>query len=86
MQEILNRFQIKNCNSVSTPVEVGLKLIKEPGGKRVDSTLYKQIMGRLMYLTATRPDIMHAVSLISRYMESPRETHLLAAKRIFRYL
>ena len=86
VQEILNRFQMSNCNSVSTPVEVGLKLIKEPGGKRVDSTLYKQIVGSLMYLTATRPDIMHAVSLISRYMENPRETHLLAAKRILRYL
>ena len=39
-----------------------------------------------MYLTATRPDIMHAVSLISRFMECPKEIHLLAAKRIFRYL
>ncbi|XP_071928275.1 uncharacterized mitochondrial protein AtMg00810-like [Coffea arabica] len=76
---------MSNCNSVSTPVEVGLKLIKESGGKRVDSTLYKQIVRSLMYLTATRSDIMHAVSLISRYMESPRETHLLAAKRILRY-
>ncbi|XP_071926200.1 uncharacterized mitochondrial protein AtMg00810-like [Coffea arabica] len=86
VQEILNRFQIKNCNSVSTPVKIGLKLIKEPEGKRVDSTLYKQIMGSLIYLTTIRPDIMHAISLISRYMKSPSETHLLTAKRIFRYL
>ncbi|KAM7520343.1 hypothetical protein LguiB_019305 [Lonicera macranthoides] len=86
IREILNRFQMKDCNSVGTPTEMGLKLVKDPEGKRVDSTIYKQIVGSLMYLTTTRPDIMHAVSLISRYMESPKEMHLLAAKRIFRYL
>ena len=52
----------------------------------MDSTLYKQIVGSLMYLTMTRPDIMYSMSLISRYMENPTEIHLLAAKRILRYL
>ena len=84
--EILDRFQMKNCNSVSTPTDLGLKLVKEGAGKTVDATLYKQIVGSLMYLTSTRPDIMYVVSLISRYMEHPTETHLNAAKRIFRYL
>ncbi|KAG6478573.1 hypothetical protein ZIOFF_062016 [Zingiber officinale] len=59
-QEILDRFQMENCNSVNTPAEVGLKLVRNPEGRKVDSTLYKQIIGNLMYLTATRPDIMHA--------------------------
>lgn len=86
VREILERFQMTNCNSVGTPVELGLKLTKDHEGKKVDSTLYKQIVGSLMYLTGTRPDIMHAVSLISRYMETPTELHLLAAKRILRYL
>ena len=86
VEEILERFQMKNCNSVTTPIEKGLKLVKDPAGRIVDSTLYKQIVGSLMYLTATRPDIMHAVSSISRYMERPREDHLLAAKKILRYL
>jgi hypothetical protein len=63
-----------------------MKLHKDNGGKKVDDTLYKQIVGSLMYLTATRPDIMHVVSVISRYMKCPTEIHLLAAKRIFRYL
>eukprot|EP00268_Persea_americana_P008044 TRINITY_DN13089_c0_g1_i1.p1 TRINITY_DN13089_c0_g1~~TRINITY_DN13089_c0_g1_i1.p1 ORF type:complete len:530 (+),score=94.20 TRINITY_DN13089_c0_g1_i1:90-1592(+) len=85
-QMILDIFEMKNCNSVATPTEYGLKLLKNPGGKKIDSTFYKQIVGSLMYLTATRPDIMHAVSLISRYTESPTEFHLLAAKRILRYL
>lgn len=85
-REILERFYMQDCNPVCTPTEVGLKLVKDPGGKMVNSTFYKQIVGSLMYLTSTRPDIMHAVSLISRYMECPKEAHLLAAKRIFRYL
>ncbi|XP_057508569.1 secreted RxLR effector protein 161-like [Actinidia eriantha] len=75
-----------NCNLVSTPVELGPKLTQNHEGQKVDSTIYKQIMGSLMYLTTTRPDIMHAVSLISRYMENPTEVHLLAVKRILRYL
>ncbi|GLU00271.1 hypothetical protein SLE2022_176500 [Rubroshorea leprosula] len=86
VQEVLDRFQKKNCNSITTPVDKGVKLVKDPGGKSVDSKLYKQIVGSLMYLTATRPDIMHGVSLISRYMEHPKELHLQTAKRILRYL
>ncbi|GKV33525.1 hypothetical protein SLEP1_g42028 [Rubroshorea leprosula] len=84
--EVLDRFQMKNCNSVTTPVDKGVKLVKDPGGKSVDSKLYKQIVGSLMYLTATRSDIMNGVSLISRYMEHPKELHLQTAKRILRYL
>ena len=67
-------------------MEVGLKLVRDPEGRKIDNILYKQIVGSLMYLTATRPDIMHVVSIISRYVEFPTEMHLLAAKRIFRYL
>ena len=52
----------------------------------VDTTLLKQIVGSLMYLTSTRPVIMHAINLISRYMKNPTKVHLLAAKRIFRYM
>ncbi|XP_057969405.1 secreted RxLR effector protein 161-like [Malania oleifera] len=66
---------------------LGIEVLhKDDGGKKVNNTLYKQIVGRLMYLTATRPDIMHVVSVISSYMECPTKIHLLAAKRILRYL
>ncbi|GKU89829.1 hypothetical protein SLEP1_g3916 [Rubroshorea leprosula] len=61
--EVLDRFQMKNCNSVTTPVDKGVKLVKDPGGKSVDNKLYKQIVRSLMYLTATRPDIMHDFGL-----------------------
>ncbi|GKV32736.1 hypothetical protein SLEP1_g41320 [Rubroshorea leprosula] len=58
---VLDRFQMKNCNSVTTSVDKGVKLVKDPGGRFVDSKLYKQIVGSLMYLTARRPDIMHGI-------------------------
>ncbi|BBN68370.1 ADP glucose pyrophosphorylase large subunit 1, partial [Prunus dulcis] len=80
------KFRMSNCNPVGTPTECGLKLTKDPEGEKVNSTLYKQIVGSLMYVTATRPDVKHAVSLISRYMECPTSLHLLAAKKIFCYL
>jgi len=86
VQELLDRFKMQKCNPANTPSEFVLKLYKDEEGEKVDNTLFKQITGSLMYLTATRPDIMYSVSLISRYMESPTEMHLLAAKRILRYL
>ena len=85
-QEILERFNMDQCNSVHNPVVPGFKLTKDEGGVEVDSTVYKQMVGSLMYLTATRPDLMFIVSLISRYMERPTESHLLAAKRALRYI
>ncbi|KAE8656273.1 hypothetical protein F3Y22_tig00117005pilonHSYRG00292 [Hibiscus syriacus] len=84
--EILDKFKMKDCNHMNAPSEFGLKLNKDEGGNKVNSTLYKQIIGSLMYLTTTRLDIMYAVSAISKYMECPTEIHLLAAKRILRYL
>lgn len=59
---------------------------KDEAGTKVDETLFKQVVGSLMYLTATRPDLMYGVSLISGFMSCPTESHWLAAKRILRYL
>jgi len=74
-QEVLERFHMENCNPVGTPTEPGLKLSNDLDGEMVNSTYFKQIVGRLMYLIATRPDIMYAVCLINKYME--RTTKLL---------
>ena len=63
---------------------MGLKLSKEDCSKNVNPTLYKTIVDSLVYLTATKPDIIYAISLISRFMETPKETHWQAAKRILR--
>lgn len=56
----------------------------KPVSRPIDEVNFKQIVGPLMYLTATRPDIMFVVSLISRYMDKPTESHLQATKRILR--
>ena len=85
-QEILARFNMIDCKSFGTPTEPGSKLRKDDGEKEVDNTYFKPIVGSLMYLTSTRPDIMYAVSLISRYMEKPSEIHLNAARRVLRYV
>lgn len=64
----------------------GTKMSKEEGGEEVDDSLYKQLLGSLMYLTATRPDIMFSVCFLSRFMSHPREAHLMAVKRVLRYV
>ncbi|KAM1224199.1 hypothetical protein ACFX2G_044088 [Malus domestica] len=86
MRDILEKFNMDKCNIVNTPVATGLKLSKEGEGEFVNSTLYKSLVGSLRYLTITRPDIVYGVGLMSRYMETPRESHWLAAKRILRYI
>lgn len=74
-----------DCNLALTPTEPGLKLCKDDGEKKINNIFFKQIIGSLIYLTATRPDITYAVSLVSRYMKKPYEMQLNAAKRILHY-
>ena len=57
---------MKDCNPINSPSKFCMKLNKDNGGKKVDDSLYKKIVGSLMYLTETRLDIMHAVSVISK--------------------
>ena len=75
VEEVLKRFNMQNNKEATTPTIIGLKLRKGDCNKNVDPTLYKSMVDSLMYLTATRRDIMYAVSLISRFMEAPKETH-----------
>eukprot|EP00253_Pinus_taeda_P009205 PITA_09205 len=86
VNQVLSRFNMQECKATITPTVMGLKLSREDSSKDFDPSLYKSIVGSLMYLTATRPDIMYAVSLISRFMERPKEVHWQAAKRIMRYV
>jgi hypothetical protein len=73
-----------NCSLVSTPVAVGTKLSREQNEMDFDSTIFKKLVGSLMYLTMTRPDIMYGVSLISRFMDTPNNSHWQA--RLLRYI
>ena len=83
---LLEKFKMMNCKSVATPFVVNEKLLKEDGSKEVDASIYRSLVGSLLYLTATRPDIMYATSLLSRYMHKPSQTHFGAAKRVLRYI
>ena len=73
--EVLKMFRMLNCKPTATPMETDIKLSKYDEGSYVDPTLYTRLVGSLMYLTTTRPDIMFVVSLISRFMETLKSTH-----------
>lgn len=74
---------MKNCNSFSVPSKLGVKLIRNLKGKSIDCRLYKQLVESLMYLTATRLDIMHVMNVISRYMDCPKEVKVIFMTKIY---
>jgi len=77
---------MEECKATSTPMNQKEKLIKNDEADKVDEGYFKSMIGCLMYLTTTRPDILFAVSLLSRFMHGASELHLRAAKRILRYV
>uniref|UniRef100_A0A251VEZ8 Putative zinc finger, CCHC-type n=1 Tax=Helianthus annuus TaxID=4232 RepID=A0A251VEZ8_HELAN len=86
MRNLLERYKMTQSNTVSTPMEYGLKLSKDDPDETVDGSIYRSLVGSLMYLTNTRPDIMFAVSKVSRFIENPKKSHWEAAKRILKYI
>nr|GEW71406.1 hypothetical protein [Tanacetum cinerariifolium] len=84
-QEILIKHGMTSCDSVGTPMATK-HLDANLSGTPVDQTKYRSMVGALMYLTASRPDIVHATCYCARYQAKPAEKHLTAVKRIFRYL
>ncbi|GJV03603.1 hypothetical protein Tco_1337172 [Tanacetum coccineum] len=84
--EILKKFDFVNVKTASTPIETQKPLVKDEEASDVDVHLYRSMIGSLMYLTASRPDIMFAVCACSRFQVTPKSSHLSAVKRIFRYL
>ncbi|GJT32491.1 retrovirus-related pol polyprotein from transposon TNT 1-94 [Tanacetum coccineum] len=84
--EIVKKYGMLTSDSVDTPMVEKSKLDEDLQGKPVDATLYRGMIGSLMYLTSSRPDLIYAVCLCARYQAKPTEKHLNAVKRIFRYL
>ncbi|CAJ2655214.1 unnamed protein product [Trifolium pratense] len=84
--EILKRFGMEHCNEVCSPIVPGSKLVKNENESAADAREYKQMVGSLMYLLATRPDLAFSVCLVARFMDRPTELHVTAVKRIMRYL
>ncbi|XP_071695368.1 uncharacterized mitochondrial protein AtMg00810-like [Rutidosis leptorrhynchoides] len=71
---------------MATPLATNVKLTLEGKGEPFDSTKYRGMIGSLLYLTESRPDIMFSVCLCARFHENPKTSHVKAVKRIFRYL
>ncbi|KAM6597070.1 hypothetical protein CsatA_007594 [Cannabis sativa] len=86
IKDLLQKFDLANAKSMNTPMSTSIKMDKDESGKNVDITKYRGMIGSLLYLTASRPDILFSVGLCARYQSCPKESHLSAVKRIFRYL
>ncbi|RVW92416.1 Retrovirus-related Pol polyprotein from transposon RE1 [Vitis vinifera] len=84
--DLLQETGMSGCQPVNTPIEKGLKLCVEPNQVSTDKGRYQRLVGRLMYLAHTRPDLAYALSVVSQYMHNPREQHMNAVMRILRYL
>nr|GEU87035.1 hypothetical protein [Tanacetum cinerariifolium] len=84
--EILRKFGLTDGKSASTPIDTEKPLLKDPDGKDVDVHTYMSMIGSLMYLTSSRPDIMFAIYTCARFQVTLKASHLHAVKRIFRYL
>jgi hypothetical protein len=83
---ILKRFDMLECKSMNTPMETKLKLLVDTSSELVEATLYRQIIGSLMYLMNTMPDICFVVNTLSQYLLDPTHVHLVTAKHVMRYL
>ncbi|KAI3706885.1 hypothetical protein L6452_24932 [Arctium lappa] len=86
IRDILRKFQMENSKPIGTPMAPGTKIGSDPSGKAVDIRTYRGMIGSLMYVTSSRPDIMFSTCLCARYQANPREIHLSAVNHIFRYL
>ncbi|GJT64317.1 retrovirus-related pol polyprotein from transposon TNT 1-94 [Tanacetum coccineum] len=86
IKEMLKKFGLEDSKPMKTPMSSDTKLTKDEECESVDSTKYRGMIGSLLYLTASRPDIMFSVCLCARFQEAPKTSHLEAVKRIFRYI
>ncbi|GKA58322.1 retrovirus-related pol polyprotein from transposon TNT 1-94 [Tanacetum coccineum] len=86
IKEMLKKFRLEDSKPMKTPISTETKLTKNVEGESVDNTKYKGMIGSLLYLTASRPDIMFSVCLCARFQEDHKTSHLKAVKRIFRYV
>ncbi|GJW54523.1 hypothetical protein Tco_0098608 [Tanacetum coccineum] len=86
IKEMLKKFGLEDSKPTKTPMLMEIKLTKDDEADSLDSSKYRGMIGSLLYLTASRPDIMFSVCLCARFQENPKTTHLEAVKRIFRYI
>ena len=85
-KNIVKKFGMENASHKRTPAPTHLKLSKDEAGTSVDQSLYRSMIGSLLYLTASRPDITYAVGVCARYQANPKISHLNQVKRILKYV
>ncbi|CAL8099446.1 unnamed protein product [Prunus armeniaca] len=85
-KDLLQKFGMLESKPISTPMEPNVKMCAYEGKDLEDATMYRQLVGSLIYLTLTRPNISYAVGVMSRYMQNPKKSHLDAVRRILRYV
>ena len=83
---MISRANITDSKIVDTPIEYNYRLNSHDGESLSDTTLYRQLVGSLIYLTITRPDISYAVHVVSQFMAAPRSPHYADVLRILRYM
>ncbi|KAJ9544670.1 hypothetical protein OSB04_024377 [Centaurea solstitialis] len=86
IKDMLKKFNMADCSPIKTPMPTGNLLGPDLAGKSVDQKIYRSMIGSLLYLTATRQDIMFSTCFCARFQANPKESHLAAVKRILRYL
>jgi hypothetical protein len=86
IQDILKKFGMKDGKPIKAPMGTNGHLDLDTGGKSVDQKVYRSMIGSLLYLCASRPDIMLSVCMCARFQANPKEVHLRAVKKIMRYL
>jgi hypothetical protein len=86
VKDMLKRFDMADSKPIKTPVALNGYLDLNEEGKSVDQKVFRSMIGSLLYLCASRPDIMLSVCMCARFQANPKECHLMAVKRIFRYL
>jgi hypothetical protein len=86
IKEMLKRFRMEDCKLVTSPMKTSCKLSKDDDSKSIDQRQYRSMIGRLLYVTSSKPDVMQVVEQVTQFQTTPKESHVLAMKRIFRYL
>ncbi|CAM8969933.1 unnamed protein product [Rhodiola kirilowii] len=86
LSEVVKKYGLGGSKNVNTPSSPNESLVKDDGSPKTDATIYRGMIGSLLYLTASRPDIMFSVCQCARFQAEPRESHVKAVKRILRYL
>jgi hypothetical protein len=86
IQDILNKFGMKDAKPIKTPMGTNGHLDLDTGGKSIDQKVYRSMIGSLLYLCVSRPAIMLSVCMCARFQADPKEAHLTVVKQILRYL